>query len=283
MIDRIIEFSVRNKLIVGLLVLLMAAFGVYSASQLPVDAVPDITNNQVLLITVSPSLAAPEVERLITMPIERVMASLPELKEMRSISRFGLSNVTVVFDDKVDITRARQQVSERLNQLKSVIPPGIGETDMGPVTTGLGEVYQYYVVPKPGYENRYTLTELRTLQEWIVRRQLLGVPGVADVSSLGGKLKQYQVIIDPERLKSLHITLDELYNAVQQNNENTGGAYIEKGPNAYYIRTEGMAGTLADLRDMPVSKNGCPKVLPLCLITNAVKWWATRSPRSRKT
>jgi len=252
MIDRIIEFSVRNKLIVGLLVLLMAAFGVYSASQLPVDAVPDITNNQVLLITVSPSLAAPEVERLITMPIERVMASLPELKEMRSISRFGLSNVTVVFDDKVDITRARQQVSERLNQLKSVIPPGIGETDMGPVTTGLGEVYQYYVVPKPGYENRYTLTELRTLQEWIVRRQLLGVPGVADVSSLGGKLKQYQVIIDPERLKSLHITLDELYNAVQQNNENTGGAYIEKGPNAYYIRTEGMAGTLADLRDMPV-------------------------------
>lgn len=252
MIDRIISFSVKNKLIVGLLVLLMAAFGVYSASQLPVDAVPDITNNQVLLITVSPSLAAPEVERLITMPIERIMASLPELKEMRSISRFGLSNVTVVFDDKVDITRARQQVSERLNQLKTIISPGIGETDMGPVTTGLGEVYQYYVVPKPGYENRYTLTELRTLQEWIVRRQLLGVPGVADVSSLGGKLKQYQVVVNPERLKSLGITLDELYNAVQQNNENTGGAYIEKGPNAYYIRTEGMAASLEDLRNMPV-------------------------------
>ncbi len=252
MIDRIISFSVKNKLIVGLLVLLMAAFGIYSASQLPVDAVPDITNNQVLLITVSPSLAAPEVERLITMPIERIMASLPELKEMRSISRFGLSNVTVVFDDKVDITRARQQVSERLNQLKTIIPPGIGETDMGPVTTGLGEVYQYYVVPKPGYENRYTLTELRTLQEWIVRRQLLGVPGVADVSSLGGKLKQYQVVVNPERLKSLGITLDELYNAVQQNNENTGGAYIEKGPNAYYIRTEGMAASLEDLRNMPV-------------------------------
>ncbi len=252
MIDQIISFSVKNKLIVGLLVLLMAAFGIYSAGNLPVDAVPDITNNQVLLITVSPSLAAPEVERLITMPIERIMASLPELKEMRSISRFGLSNVTVVFDDNVDITRARQQVSERLNQVKTVIPPGIGETDMGPVSTGLGEVYQYYVVPKQDYENRYTLTELRTFQEWIVRRQLLGVPGVADVSSLGGKLKQYQVVINPERLKSLGITLDELYNAVQQNNENTGGAYIEKGPNAYYIRTEGMASSLEDLRNMPV-------------------------------
>ena len=252
MIDRIIEFSVRNKLIVGLLVLLMAAFGVYSASKLPVDAVPDITNNQVLLITVSPSLAAPEVERLISMPIERVMASLPELKEMRSISRFGLSNVTVVFNDNVDIYRARQEVSERISQLKNVIPPGIGETDMGPVSTGLGEVYQYYVVPKAGYENRYTLTELRTMQEWIVRRQLLGVPGVADVSSLGGKLKEYQVVVNTDRLKSLGITLDELYNAVQQNNENTGGAYIEKGPNAYYIRTEGLAASLDDLRNIPV-------------------------------
>ncbi|MDB5017294.1 MAG: acriflavine resistance protein [Mucilaginibacter sp.] len=252
MIDRIIEFSVRNKLIVGLFVLLMVAGGIYSATRLPVDAVPDITNNQVLIITVSPSLAAPEVERLITAPTERLMASLPQLKEMRSISRFGLSNVTVVFDDNMDIARARQQVSERLSQLKAMIPPGIGEPDMGPVTTGLGEVYQYYVVPKAGYENKYTLTELRTMQEWIVRRQLLGVPGVADVSSLGGKLKQYEVIIDPARIKSLGITLDELYNAVQQNNENTGGAYIENGPNAYYIRTEGMAASLADLRGMPV-------------------------------
>lgn len=252
MIDRIIEFSVRNKLIVGILVLLLIAGGIFSALQLPVDAVPDITNNQVLIITLSPSLAAPEVERLITAPTERLMASLPELMEMRSVSRFGLSNVTVVFNDDVDITRARQQVSERLGQLKSMIPPGLGEPDMGPVTTGLGEVYQYYVVPKAGYENRYTLTELRTFQEWIVRRQLLGVTGVADVSSLGGRLKQYQVVVDPARIKSLGITLDQLYNAVQQNNENTGGAYIEKGPNAYYIRTEGMATSLSDLRNMPV-------------------------------
>ncbi|MDB4900785.1 MAG: acriflavine resistance protein [Mucilaginibacter sp.] len=262
MIDRIIEFSVRNKLIVGLLVLLMVAAGIYSAAQLPVDAVPDITNNQVLIITVSPSLAAPEVERLITAPTERLMASLPQLKEMRSISRFGLSNVTVVFDDNVDITRARQQVTERLGQLKSMIPPGIGEPSMGPVTTGLGEVYQYYVVPKPGYENKYSLTELRTIQEWIVRRQLLGVPGVADVSSLGGTLKQYQVVIDPAKIRSLGITLDELYNAVQQNNENSGGAYIEKGPNAYYIRTDGIATTLADLRSIPIKKvNGLPLTL----------------------
>ena len=257
MIDRIIEFSVRNKLIVGLFILLLVAGGIFSATQLPIDAVPDITNNQVLIITVSPSLAAPEVERLITMPTERTMASLPQLKEMRSISRFGLSNVTVVFDDNVDITKARQLVSERLSQIKSMIPTGIGEPQMGPVTTGLGEVYQYYVVPKPGYENKYTLTELRTMQEWIVRRQLLGVPGVADVSSLGGKLKQYEVIIDPIRIKSLGVTLDELYNAVQQNNENTGGAYIERGPNAYYIRTDGLATSVADLRAMPVkSVNG---------------------------
>ncbi|MEB0261911.1 MULTISPECIES: CusA/CzcA family heavy metal efflux RND transporter [unclassified Mucilaginibacter] len=259
MIDRIIEFSVRNKLIIGLFVLILIAAGVYSASKLPVDAVPDITNNQVLIITVSPSLAAPEVERLITAPTERLMASLPQLKEMRSISRFGLSNVTVVFDDGVDITKARQQVSERLNQLKGMIPPGIGEPDMGPVTTGLGEVYQYYVVPKPGYENRYTLTQLRTLQEWIVRRQLLGVPGVADVSSLGGKLKQYQVVVDPAKIKSLGITLDQLFNAVQQNNENTGGAYIENGPNAYYIRTEGMASSIEDLQSIPVkTSRGIP-------------------------
>ena len=252
MIGRIIEFSVRNKLIVGLLVLLMAGAGVYSATQLPVDAVPDITSNQVLVITVSPSLAAPEVERLITAPTERVMASLPKLKEMRSISRFGLSNITVVFDDDVDVYLARQQVSERLNQLKGLIPPNIGEPEMGPVSTGLGEVYQYYVVPKPRYENRYTLTELRTFQEWIVRRQLLGVPGVADVSSLGGKLKQYQIEIDPARLKNLGVTLEDVYNAVQNNNENTGGAYIEKGPNAYYIRSEGLAGNVADIRAMPV-------------------------------
>ena len=256
MIDRIIEFSVRNKLIVGLLVLLMAVAGIYSASQISVDAVPDITNNQVMVITVSPSLAAPEVERLITAPTERLMASLPKLKEVRSISRFGLSNVTLVFDDDLDVTKARQEVSERLGQLKAMIPPGIGEPDMGPISTGLGEVYQYYVVPKPGYENKYTLTELRTIQEWIVRRQLLGVPGVADVSSLGGKLKQYQVVINAASIKSMGVTIEQIYNAVQNNNENTGGAYIEKGPNAYYIRTEGMATTIADIQSMPIKNVG---------------------------
>lgn len=252
MIDRIIAFSVGNKLVVGLMVLLTAVFGVYSASQLPVDAVPDITNNQVLVITVSPSLAAPEVERLITTPAERVMASLPKLKEMRSLSRFGLSSVTLVFEDGVDVYLARQMVSERLAQFKSQIPTGLGEPEIGPVSTGLGEVYQYYVVPKEGYENRYSSTQLRTLQEWIVRRQLLGVPGVADVSSLGGHLKQYQITIDPNRLKSQGVTMDELFNAVRDNNENTGGAYIEKGPNAFYIRSEGMAASTDDILNFPV-------------------------------
>lgn len=243
----------------GLLVLLMAVAGIYSARRISVDAVPDITNNQVLVITVSPSLAAPEVERLITAPTERLMASLPKLKEMRSISRFGLSNVTLVFDDDLDVTKARQEVSERLGQLKNMIPPGIGEPDMGPISTGLGEVYQYYVVPTPGFESKYSLTELRTMQEWIVRRQLLGVPGVADVSSLGGKLKQYQVVINAARIRSLGVTIEQIFNAVKNNNENTGGAYIEKGPNAYYIRTEGMAPTVADIRSMPIkSVRGVP-------------------------
>ena len=190
MLDNIIRFSVKNKLIIGLLTIGLVIVGGYSLTQLPIDAVPDITNNQVQVITTSPSLAAEEVERLITFPIEITMATIPDIEEIRSFSRFGLSVVTIVFKENVDVYWARQQVNERMSEVKEQIPPGIGAPGMAPITTGLGEIYQYVVGVEPGYEDKYDARELRTIQDWIVRRQLLGTPGVADVSSFGGYLKQ---------------------------------------------------------------------------------------------
>lgn len=247
MLNHIIRFSVRNKLIIGLLMLGLIGWGVISFSKLPIDAVPDITNNQVQVITISPSLAAPEVERLITFPIEQATASVPGIEEIRSFSRFGLSLVTIVFNDKTDVYWARQQVSERLQQVRAEIPADAGNPFMGPVTTGLGEIFQYAVKPKKGFESRFTPAELRTIQDWIVRRQLLGTPGVADVSSFGGNLKQYEVSINTDRLKSMNVTVDDVFTALQRNNQNTGGAYIEKGPTVLYIRSEGLAKTIDDI------------------------------------
>ena len=178
MLDRIIHFSIYNKLIIGIFVLGLIAWGSYSLTQLPIDAVPDITNNQVQVITTSPSLAAQEVERLISFPVEQTMSTIPDIEEVRSISRFGLSVVTIVFEEDVDIYWARDQVSQRLSEASDKIPQGVGNPEMAPISTGLGEVYQYVVHPKPGYEDRYTAMELRTIQDWIVRRQLLGTPGV---------------------------------------------------------------------------------------------------------
>lgn len=247
MLNHIIRFSVRNKLIVGLFMLGLIGWGIVSFSKLPIDAVPDITNNQVQVITVSPSLAAPEVERLITFPVEQAMANVPGIEEIRSFSRFGLSLVTIVFNDETDVYWARQQVSERLQMVRSEIPADAGNPFMGPVTTGLGEIFQYAVKPKKGYESRYTPAELRTIQDWIVRRQLLGTKGVADVSSFGGNLKQYEVSINADRLKSMNVTVDDVFSALQKNNQNTGGAYIEKGPTVLYIRSEGLAKTIEDI------------------------------------
>lgn len=247
MLNHIIRFSVRNKLIIGLLMLGLVSWGVLSFSKLPIDAVPDITNNQVQVITVSPSLAAPEVERLITFPIEQATASVPGIVEIRSFSRFGLSLVTIVFNDNTDVYWARQQVSERLQQVRAEIPADAGNPSLGPVTTGLGEIFQYAVKPKKGYEGKYSPTELRTIQDWIVRRQLLGTAGVADVSSFGGNLKQYEVAVNSDRLKSMNMTVQDVFNALQKNNQNTGGAYIEKGPTVLYIRSEGLAKTLEDI------------------------------------
>jgi len=252
MLNSIIQFSVKNKLIIGLFIIGLISYGAYQTTKLPIDAVPDITDNQVQVITVAPSFGATDIERFVTFPIEQVNNNIPGLKEIRSFSRFGLSLVTIVFDDAVDLYQARQQVSERLQKLQSIIPASIGIPELGPVTTGLGEIYQYVIRPKKGYENKYDETELRTIQDWIVRRQLIGVKGVAEVSSFGGKLKQFSIEIDAEKLYSYNITINDVFAALEKNNQNTGGAYIEKASTVLYIRSEGLVGSIEDIQNISV-------------------------------
>ncbi len=235
--------------------LLLIIWGIWSATKLPIDAVPDITNNQVQIITVCPTLAGQEVEQLVTFPIEQSIANVPDIEETRSISRFGLSVITVVFKEDVDIYFARQLISEQLKQAVEEIPKGVGTPEMAPVSTGLGEVYQYILHPKKGSENKYTSKELRTMQDWIVRRQLNGTPGVAEVNSFGGELKQYEVAIDPNRLKAMDISITDIFTALEKNNQNTGGAYIDKKPNAYFIRGIGIVTSLEDVKNIPVKNN----------------------------
>lgn len=252
MLNKIISFSVKNKLIIGLFTIALIVFGILELKKLPIDAVPDITNNQVQVITVAPSFGATDIERLVTFPIEQANSNIPGLIEIRSFSRFGLSLVTIVFDDETDIYWARQQVAERLQKVKDFIPKGIGSPELGPVTTGLGEIYQYVVRAKEGFEKKYNSTELRTIQDWIVRRQLLGVKGVAEVSSFGGKLKQYEIALNPDKLNAHNISINDVFEALEKNNENTGGAYIEKGPTVLYIRTEGLLNNIEQIKRIPV-------------------------------
>lgn len=263
MLDKVIHFSIKNKLVIGLFTLALIIWGTYSLRQLPIDAVPDITNNQVQVITVSPSLAAQEIERLVTFPVEQTMATIPGIEEVRSFSRFGLSVVTIVFKEHVDVYWARQQVNERLTEAKTIIPGGVGVPELAPLTTGLGEIYQYVIHTKKGYEKKYTAMELRTIQDWIVRRQLLGTEGVADISSFGGYLKQYEIALDPDKLRGMNISIDEVFTALQKNNQNTGGAYIDKKPNAYFIRSEGLIGSLEDIERIVVktNTNGIPVLM----------------------
>ncbi|MCC6369803.1 MAG: CusA/CzcA family heavy metal efflux RND transporter [Bacteroidia bacterium] len=263
MLDKIISFSIKNKLIIGLFTLGMIIYGALQLSKLPIDAVPDITNNQVQIITTAPSFGATDIERLITFPIEQANNNIPGLTEIRSFSRFGLSLVTIVFNDATDIYWARQQVAERLQNVQARIPAGVGIPELGPVTTGLGEIYQYVVRPKEGFEKKFNTTELRTIQDWIVRRQLLGVKGVAEVSSFGGTLKQYEIGVDPNKLKSFNLTITDVFVALEKNNQNTGGAYIEKGPVVLYIRSEGLVGSLEDIKNIRVKNldNGTPLLI----------------------
>jgi heavy metal efflux system protein len=263
MLNRIIQFSLQHKLIIGLFTVALMIWGVYSVTKLPIDAVPDITNNQVQVITVAPSQAATDIERLVTFPVEQTMATIPGIEEVRSFSRFGLSVVTIVFNDNIDIYWARQQVNERLGEARLQIPAGVGNPSLGPVTTGLGEIYQYVLRPRKGYEKKYTSADLRTIQDWIVRRQLIGVAGVADVSSFGGSLKQYEVAIDPDRLRSYNLSIAELFDALGKNNQNTGGAYIDKQPNAWFIRSEGLINSLEDINSIVIKNT--PQGIPVLI------------------
>ncbi len=253
MLNKIIEFSVRNKLIIGLFTIVLTAVGIYQTTRLPIDAVPDITNNQVQIITSAPSLGAEDVERLITFPIEQAISNIPGILESRSMSRFGLSLITIVFEDGEDIFRLRQQVTERLARVE--ISENANTPELAPPTTGLGEIYQYVLKPKDGFEKNFTLADLRTIQDWNVRRQLLGTPGVADVSTFGGQLKQYEVVVNPAGLKALGLTISDVFTALSKNNQNTGGAYIEKGPTVLYIRSVGLAGSMEDIRNMVIKHN----------------------------
>ncbi len=252
MLKAIIGFAIKNKLIIGLFILVLIGYGSYQFTKLPIDAVPDITNNQVQVITIAPSFGATDIERLVTFPIEQVNNNIAGLKEIRSFSRFGLSLVTIVFEDGTDIYWARQQIAERLQKVQSQIPAGIGNPELGPISTGLGEIYQYVIRPKAGYEGKFNEMDLRTIQDWIVRRQLLGVKGVAEVSSFGGKLKQYSIEVNPNKLMSFNISIADVFKAMESNNQNTGGSYIEKSSTVLYIRTEGLLGSIQDIGNIPI-------------------------------
>jgi heavy metal efflux system protein len=276
MLNKIIEFSVKNKLIVGLFVIALVGFGIYQSTKLPIDAVPDITDNQVQVITIASSFGATDIERLVTFPIEQANSNISGMKEIRSFSRFGLSLVTIVFEDDIDIYWARQQVAERLQQVQSQIPKGIGTPTLGPVSTGLGEIYQYVVKPKKGFEQKFDATNLRTIQDWIVRRQLLGVKGVAEVSSFGGKLKQYEIAINPNKLHAYGITINDVFSALENNNQNTGGAYIEKGSTVLYIRSEGLIRDIQDIENVSIQRQNSETPLFIRDVAEIKLGYATR-------
>lgn len=259
MFNAILRFSVKKKLFVGLTTLFLLIGGIYSMLTLPIDAVPDITNNQVQIVTVSPTLAPQEVEQLITMPVEIAMSNIMNVTEIRSVSRFGLSVVTVVFKENVPTLDARQLVNEQIQTVSGEIPSELGAPELMPITTGLGEIYQYVLKVAPGYEDKYDAMELRTIQDWIVKWQLSGIPGIVEINSFGGYLKQYEVAVDPDVLFSLNITIGEVFEALNKNNQNTGGSYIEKVNRAYYIRSEGMINRIKDIEQIVVAnRNGIP-------------------------
>jgi len=250
MINKIIDFSINNKFIIGLLTLALIGAGIYSMT---------ITNNQVQVITQSPNLGTEDIEQFITYPVEIAMSNLPKVKEIRSISRFGLSLVTVVFDDDMGTYLPRQLVSEKLTEVREQIPEGLGSPSMGPISTGLGEVYQYTLKVEPEFKDTYSLSDLRTMQDWIVQRQMAMVPGVVEINAVGGKIKQYEVAVDPNELKAIGLTITDVFEALEANNKNTGGAYIEKNHQANFIRGEGLVRSLEDIKQIIIkNENGLP-------------------------
>ena len=258
MFQKLITYSIHHKLVIGVLSIALAIWGVWSLVHLPFDSTPDITDNQVQVITQAPSLGAQEVEQYVTTPVEMALANIPRIQERRSISRSGLSVITLVFDDAADIYWARSQVSQVVEQMEKELPKNT-ETEMGPIATGLGEIYHYTVRAKKGYEHKYSLTQLRTIQDWIVRKQLSGTPGVAEVSGWGGYVKQYEVAINTDQLNASGVSVSEVFDALQRNNANTGGSYIEQNSNQYYIRGIGVVKNLEDVANITVKTvNGTP-------------------------
>lgn len=259
MLDRIIQWSLSNKLVVFIFIAAWIGYGIFALTNLPIGAVPDITTNQVQVITTSRDLATEDVEKYLTYPVELEMANLPGVVEIRSVSKFGLSVVTIVFDDKEGTYLPRQLIAERIKIAQEQIPAGFGEPFMGPISTGLGEIYQYIIDVKPGYESDYDITELRTIQDWVVRRQLSGIEGVVEVNTWGGFLKQYEVAINPERLKGMQIDLADVYRALENNNSVAGGSYIEKTNESFFIRGDGLVKSLKDIENIVVDvRNGTP-------------------------
>lgn len=259
MLDRIIQWSISNKLIIGIFILIWVGFGVYALMNIKIGAVPDVTNNQVQVITTSRNLATEDVEKYLTYPVELEMANLPGVKEIRSISKFGLSVVTIVFEDDLGTYLPRQLIAERIKIAEERIPEGFGTPFMGPISTGLGEIYQYIIDVEPGYEDQYSITDLRTIQDWVVRRQLAGISGVVEVNTWGGFLKQYEVAINPERMRAMGLDIKTVFQALQQNNSVAGGGYIEKSNQSYFIRGEGLTESLEDIENIVVeTRSGNP-------------------------
>ncbi|MDY9917456.1 MAG: CusA/CzcA family heavy metal efflux RND transporter [Proteiniphilum sp.] len=259
MLEKIIRFSLNRKLIVLLFTSAIFAYGIYSVFHIPIGAVPDITNNQVQIITTSTHLSTEDIEQFITYPIEMEMANLPGVQEIRSISKFGLSVVTIVFDEDMGTYLPRQLIAEKIKTASEIIPEGFGSPEMGPISTGLGEIYQYILDVKPGYKDRYSVSDLRTIQDWIVKRQLSGIPGVVEINTWGGYLKQYEVAVNPSRLKAMSITTGDLVTALEKNNSIAGGAYIEKVNQSYFIRGEGKISSIEDIQNIVVKNvDGIP-------------------------
>jgi len=259
MLTRLIRYSIRNKLIILFFTITIAGVGVYSLMHIPVGAVPDITNNQVQVITTTRNLSTQDVEQFITYPVELEMANLPGVKEIRSVSKFGLSVVTVVFEDRLGTFLPRQLIAEKIKIAAEKVPEGYDRPEMGPISTGLGEIYQYTLETEPGYEEKYSTTDLRTIQDWLVKRQLSGIPGVVEVNTWGGHLKQYEIAVSPHLILALGLSVTDILTAVESGNSVAGGGYIEKDGRSYFIRGEGLIGSLADIESIVVTeRNGIP-------------------------
>ncbi|MDY7229870.1 efflux RND transporter permease subunit [Hyalangium rubrum] len=258
MFDKLIQFSIKNRFFVFILTAVLIGFGLNALRNLPIDAVPDVTNVQVQILTSSPGLGPVEVEKFITVPVETAMSGMPDTEEIRSISKFGLSVVTVVFHDNVDIYFARQLVGERLASAKESIPEGYGSPEMGPVSSGLGEIYQFEVMGQGK-----SAMELRSILEWQITPRLRSVPGVVEINAFGGELKTYEVQLDPARLTAYGLSLEEVFHALEENNANAGGAYIARGAEQVLIRGEGLVETLEDIGNIVLSAS--PQGVPVLI------------------